>query len=192
MRPLGAVHVIRPDGTDETVVSGETVVWSGNFGPAWSADSRRLAYVTPETLVHPEFGEYTVPKGIEIATRASSGWTRSPVAGVEGIGDQVMLLWAPVGERLAFVRELGADPEGFLQSALTVVEPDGTLRTVTEEPVSQGFCWSYDATRIAAIIVEGRLLAFDVATGVEVADFGTTVLNVGDACVWSGWAGQSN
>lgn len=192
-RPIGSVHVVRPDGTEETVVSGDTQVWGGNFGPAWSADSRQLAYVTPETITDPQFGEFTVPGGIEIATLGPSGWVAAPVRGVEGIGDQVMLLWSPVGNRLAYVRETGANADGYLESLLTYVDEEGALHTVTDEPVSQGFCWSPDGTRIAAITVSGELVAYDVATGArdEAFVYPLTNLNVGDACVWSAWAGEA-
>ena len=179
VRPLGSINVMRPDGMDETVVSGDTQVWSGNFGPAWSADSERLAYVTTGT-----------PQGIEIASLGPSGWTTAPVAGVEGLGDQVMFQWAPVGDRLAYMQEVIAPDVS--QYRLMLVEADGTLRPATAEPLSQGFCWSPDGTRLAAITLTGELVAYDVATGArdETFDYPLTNLNVGDACVWSAWAGE--
>lgn len=191
-RPIGAVHTIRVDGTEETIVSGEAQVWSGNFGPAWSADSRGLAFVTPRSGTDPDYGDFTVPDGIAIARLEASGWTTAPVAGVEGIGDQVMLDWAPIGERLAYMREGDPTPDGLVPSVLVLVERDGTLRSVTTEPLAQGFCWSPDATRIAAMILDRGLVALDVETGEVVADFGIGIgnLNVGDACVWSAWAGE--
>jgi Tol biopolymer transport system component len=190
MRPLGAVHILRADGSEETVVSGEAVAWGGNFGPSWSADSRRLAFVTPETVVDPESREYTVPDGIAISARGASGWTTMSVAGVEGIDDQVMLDWAPRGERVAYMAIGEPTPDGLVPSVLMVVEPDGTLRQLTTELLGQGFCWSPDATRIAAMIFDRGLVALDVETGAVVADFGIGELNVGDACVWSAWAGE--
>ena len=189
-RPIGSVHAIRVDGTAETVVSADAQVWGGNFGPTWSADRRRLAFVTPRSFTDPEYGELTVPDGIAIATLEASSWTTASVEGVEGIGDQVMLDWAPRGERLAYMREGEPTPEGILPSVLMLVEPDGTLRQLTTELLGQGFCWSPDATRIAAMVLDRGLVALDVETGEIVADLGITNLNVGDACVWSAWAGE--
>jgi hypothetical protein len=189
-RPLGSIHVIRPDGTQETVVSGETVVWRGNFGPSWSADSRRLAFVTPRQVTHPEFGAFTVPDGIAVSVRGASGWSTVSVEGVEGIDDQVMLDWAPQGDRLAYMATGVATPDGLLPSHPMVVEPDGTLRQVSTLLLGQGFCWSPDATRLGAITLEGGLVALDVETGEVVADLGMSGLNHGDACVWSAWAGE--
>jgi hypothetical protein len=189
-RPLGAVHILRADGSEEIAVSGETVAWGGNFGPSWSADSRRLAFVTPRQGTDPQYGEFTVPDGISVSIRGASGWTTSSVAGVVGIDDQVMLDWAPRGQRLAYMATGEATPDGLVPSVLMVVEPDGTLRQLTTELLGQGFCWSPDATRIAAMIFDRGLVALDVETGEVAEDFGIGELNVGDACVWSAWAGE--
>jgi hypothetical protein len=189
-RPIGSVHVIREDGSDETAVSADTQAWGGNFGPTWSADSRRVAFITARTGTDPEYGEFAVPNGIAIATRDATGWATASIEGVEGIGDQVMLDWAPSGEQLAYMREGEPTAEGILPSVLMLVEPDRTPRQLTTELLAQGFCWSPDATQIAAMILDRGLVALDVETGEVVADFGITNLNVGDACVWSGWAGE--
>jgi hypothetical protein len=190
-RAIGSVHTVRADGTEEIVVSGETPVWAGNFGPTWSADSRRLAFVTPRTVSDPQFGEFTVPGGIAVTSLEGSVWATAPVDGVEGLGDQVMLDWAPRGERLAYMREGEPTPDGLVPSVLMLVEGDGSLRQVTTEGLAQGFCWAPDATRIAAMLLDDGLVALDVETGEVVGDLGIGSLNVGDACVWSAWAGEA-
>jgi hypothetical protein len=180
-RPIGSIHVIRPDGSEETVVSGEMEVWGGNFGPQWSADSNRLAYVTPD-------GDAQFSEGIAIATLDQGRWNANAVPGVEGLHDQVMLSWAPRGNRLVYTRELPSTD--VVEYELTLIDEALTLRPITDQRLAQGFCWSPDATKIAAVTSDQHLVAIDVATGTQLDDFGVTQVNVGDACVWSAWAGE--
>jgi len=187
-RSVGSVHVIRPDGSGETLVSGDTRVWAATFGPTWSADSRRVAYIRAAPDV-PD-GTSGHPDTIEIAVLGDAGWTRTALPDAGPLDDQVMMAWSPIGARLAYMRNnRGPTAEGIIGYELTVIDEDGKLRPITPEPLSQGFCWAPDGLRIAAITLDQRLVAFDVATGARLDDFGVADVNVGDACRWSAAAG---
>jgi Tol biopolymer transport system component len=133
--PSWALYVLRPDGTGlQRVASqrGLIDVGYGGAGFSWSPDDRRIIFAVHASRNFQKASIYSVDVGTRVSTRVGRGY--GP-------------LWAPRGERIAFV--LPGQPGGW--TSLWASRPDGTGRKLLAKKASLA-AWSPDGTRIAAVM----------------------------------------
>jgi dipeptidyl aminopeptidase/acylaminoacyl peptidase len=174
--PIGSLRIVRADGSDETLVSGETPVVGGNGLPAWSADGRSISYVA-------RVGE--ADAAIEVATLSDSGWTQRRFAGAPPPEEDITPRWDPVRMRLGYQRLSGSLPDGTANLQLTVIDEGGAVRLLQTEPLGFGFCWSPDGTRVATASLDQSLIVVDVDSGGVVTEIELLKVGGTEGCTWS-------
>jgi TolB protein len=134
----GGIYVMRPDGSHKRLIASGGLT---SDGPAWSPDSRRLAFSRQET-----------------ATRWRLYVVRADGTGVHpltsGRFPAVNPSWSPNGRMIAFAEELG------LWQIFTMDANGRAQRKVSQGRLSDSFpVWSPDGRRLAFVRQKGSAYA---------------------------------
>jgi hypothetical protein len=126
------IDTVNPDGSGNV----ELTELGHNFDPAWSPDSRMIAFVSDRQGASFE----------DLFVMDAGGLGQRPISRGMRVQDPV---WSPDGRRLAFNGQPSQSPA--VPSQLYVINVDGSgLRQITNEPMgAEGPSWSPDGTRIA-------------------------------------------
>jgi len=153
-RDYGSIHVIAIDGSEPVLVTHDTDRWDV---PAWSPDSKRLAYSTA-------LGFGGVQSDHIVVVDADGQGARNLTSDHARLGEgrAVFPAWSPDGARIAFIGRPGGESA---KSDIWVMDADGgRITQLTNNPDDQG-CprWSPDGTQVLYTIYRdiGELFAVE-------------------------------